>query len=81
MTTAIFRWSVTDGGYAGETRNFSPSYRPPVGLGLWVPTPRRLGPDVVAPKPQSALQPTWGGNRMLVPSDTGSDCDPPTVGR
>jgi hypothetical protein len=38
VADAIFAWSKTDGGHEGYLRNFPP-YTPPVGPGLWVPTP------------------------------------------
>lgn len=49
----MFARSQSDGGHEGYLRNF-PAYTPPAGPGAWVPTP---------PAFQSALQPTWGGNR------------------
>jgi hypothetical protein len=71
---AVFAWSVIDGGHEGYLRNFPASYVPPVGSGLWVPTPQLNGMP-----PQSALQPTWGGCRPFVlPSgDPNRDCAPP----
>ena len=35
----MFEWSTTDGGHESYLGNFPPSYVPPVGPGLWVPTP------------------------------------------
>ena len=52
---AMFAWSQSDGGHEGYLRNFPP-YTPPIGPGLWVPTP---------PGFLSALQPYWGQNRCL----------------
>jgi hypothetical protein len=49
-----FEWSKSDGGHEGYLRNFPDNYLPPVGPGLWVPTP---------PAFQRALQPTWANNR------------------
>ncbi len=63
---AIFQASRRDGGHEGHKRNFPPGYVPPVGPGLWVPTP---------PAFQSALQPTWGGNRCFAIAN-GSACPP-----
>ncbi len=58
-----------DGGHEGDTRNFPDWYTPPVGPGLWVPTP----PDY-----QSALLPSWGSNRCIVLRDVpGVDPGPP----
>jgi hypothetical protein len=54
----------TDGGHDGHLRNFPTDHEPPVGPGLWVPTP---------PAFSRALQPRWGQNRTLaVPS--GAHC-------
>ena len=47
----IFDWSKTDG-----AANANAAYTPPVGLGLWVPTP----PALAAP-----FGPYWGNNRLL----------------
>jgi hypothetical protein len=55
VAAAIFAWSRGDGGHEGYLRNFPP-YSPPVGPGLWVPTP---------PGFQPALQPFWGRNRCF----------------
>jgi hypothetical protein len=61
----IFEWSKLDGGHEGFLHNFPP-YTPPVGPGLWVPTPPGFLP---------ALQPSWGSNRpFALPS--GAECDP-----
>jgi hypothetical protein len=71
---AIFAWSVRDGGHEGYLRNFPADYVPPVGPGLWVPTPRLGGAT-----PQSALQPRWGACRpfVLPAGDPNRDCAPP----
>jgi PAP2 superfamily len=61
VADAVFAWSRSDGGHEGYLRNFPP-YSPPVGPGLWVPTP---------PSFLSALQPFWGGNRCFVIEDGG----------
>ena len=61
----IFEWSKFDGGHEGYLHNF-PLYTPPVGPGLWLPTPPGFLP---------ALQPFWGSNRpFALPS--GAECDP-----
>ena len=39
VARAVFDWSRSDGGHEGYLRNFPPDYVPPVGPGLWVPTP------------------------------------------
>jgi PAP2 superfamily len=55
VAAALFAWSKGDGGHEGHLRNLPP-YSPPVGAGLWVPTP---------PGFLSALQPYWGRNRCF----------------
>jgi hypothetical protein len=66
VARTVFDWSRSDGGHDGYLRNFPPTYVPPIGPGLWVPTP---------PAFQSALQPTWGANRCLAITD-GTTCPP-----
>ena len=68
----IYAWSVSDRGHEGWARNFPGDFVPPVGEGLWVPTPRTGG------DPQPALQPYWGGCRpfTLPPGDPNAACDP-----
>jgi len=61
----IFDWSKLDGGHEGYLHNF-PAFTPPVGPGLWVPTP---------PGFLSALQPFWGSNRPFA-LPFGGECDP-----
>jgi hypothetical protein len=61
----IFEWSKVDGGHEGYLHNF-PAYSPPVGPGLWEPTP---------PGFLSALQPFWGSNRSFALA-SGGECDP-----
>jgi len=63
---AIYIWSTSDGGLDGELRNFPTYYTPPSGPGKWTPT---------APKYQSAMLPSWGGNRLFA-LQSGSECDP-----
>ncbi|MBD2704599.1 vanadium-dependent haloperoxidase [Spirosoma sp. BT702] len=63
IAAAIFDWSKTDG-----NDNTTP-YTPPVGLGLWVPTPPAFAPAAV---------PNWGKGRLIVAnSDAGADQGPP----
>lgn len=62
----IFDWSTSDGGHKGYLTNFPSSYTPPVGPGLWIPTP---------PGFQAALQPYWGQHRPFVLA-SGADHDP-----
>lgn len=61
----VFEWSRNDGGHEAFHSNFPP-YDPPVGAGLWVPTPPGFSP---------ALQPHWGQNRPFVLS-SGDALDP-----
>jgi hypothetical protein len=67
VADAVWAYSLTDGGHEGYTRNFPASYVPPVGPGLWVPTPRPGGLP-----PQPALQPYWGNNRPFILPATGN---------
>jgi hypothetical protein len=62
VADAVFAWSQGEGGHEGYLRNFPP-YAPPVGPGLWVPTP---------PGFQPALQPFWGENRCFAIADGGA---------
>ncbi len=48
----VFNWSTTDG-----AANANAPYTPPVGPGLWAPTPPAFAP---------AFGPYWGNNRLLV---------------
>jgi hypothetical protein len=66
VAAAIDAWSRDDGGHEGYLRNFPTDYVPPVGTGLWVPTPPGFLP---------ALQPYWGGNRCMA-LDSALACDP-----
>lgn len=54
---SIYNWSTSDGGKDGYANNFPPGYVPPVGPGLWVPTP---------PLFQPAMLPYWGNNRPII---------------
>jgi len=58
VASAIFDWSKTDGGHEAYNKITSDSYVPPVGAGLWVPTPPAFG------KP---FHPAWGTNRTFIP--------------
>lgn len=53
----IYQWSASDGGRDGYLNTFPADYVPPVGAGLWVPTP---------PLFQRAMLPYWGNNRPIV---------------
>jgi len=52
VAQAVFTWSTTDG-----AANANAPYVPPVGPGLWAPTP---------PAFLAAFGPYWGNNRLLV---------------
>ncbi|HLG40569.1 MAG TPA: vanadium-dependent haloperoxidase [Chitinophagaceae bacterium] len=62
----VFDWSKTDG-----SLNTNPPYVPPVGAGLWAPTP---------PAFANAVGPYWGNNRLFVQGSlNGSAPSPPPV--
>ncbi|WP_143306491.1 vanadium-dependent haloperoxidase [Chitinophaga vietnamensis] len=70
IASAIYQWSLGDGGKDGYLNNFPTDYVPPVGPGLWTPTP---------PAFQRAMLPYWGNNRLMVRScvqDTGNILPP-----
>jgi hypothetical protein len=69
VANAIFEWSKTDGGHQAYKNVTDPTYTPPVGPGLWVPTP------TAAP-----ILPRWGNNRAFVANIvTSSQPGPPTA--
>ncbi|MEP6748643.1 MAG: vanadium-dependent haloperoxidase [Bacteroidota bacterium] len=57
VATAIFSWSATDGGHQAYNHIVDPTYTPPVGPGLWVPTFPAYG---------SPVHPHWGENRSFI---------------
>jgi hypothetical protein len=57
VATAIFNWSKTDGAHQAYSHIVDPTYTPPAGPGLWVPTP----PANAAP-----VHPHWGDNRSFI---------------
>ena len=64
VAAAVFAWSKTDGS------DDATPYTPPVGVGLWVPTPPAFAPAVLT---------NWSRCRLLVlNSDAGADQGPPT---
>jgi hypothetical protein len=67
IADTIFDWSLSDRGHEGYLRNFPVGYTPPVGAGLWVPTPPKFSP---------AMQPYWGANRTFVLKNV-DECQPP----
>lgn len=58
VATAIFEWSKSDGAHEPYLHITDPAYVPPVGPGLWIPTPPLFGKPVL---------PHWGDNRTFVP--------------
>ena len=65
IATAIFDWSKTDG-YDNAT-----PFVPPVGVGMWVPTPPAFAPPAL---------PNWGKLRPFATgSDAGTDQAPPVA--
>ncbi|MCC6456820.1 MAG: vanadium-dependent haloperoxidase [Caldilineaceae bacterium] len=67
MASAIYAWSLEDGGHEAYTRNFPKDYAPPTGAGMWISTP---------PNYATAMQPYWGDNRSFVLRD-GAECPAP----
>ncbi len=57
VATDIFNWSAVDGGDQAYLHIVDPSYIPPTGPGLWIPTPPAFGPPVV---------PHWGAHRSFI---------------
>ena len=56
VADAVFSWSETDG-----YKNASAAYIPPIGPGLWQPTPPGFG---------AASTPYWGNNRPIITGST-----------
>jgi hypothetical protein len=56
VAAAVFNWSETD-----DYKNASLSYTPPIGMGLWVPTPTAFA---------AASTPYWGKNRPIISGST-----------
>lgn len=63
VAEAVFAFAKTDGQYECYLNNFPDSYTPPVGPGLWVPTP---------PAFSRCLQPYWGSVRPFVAANVTS---------
>jgi hypothetical protein len=57
VATSIFNWSATDGGDQAYIHVVDPTYIPPVGPGLWIPTFPAFGPPIL---------PHWGNNRSFI---------------
>ena len=64
---ALVTYAASDGQAMCFATNFPESYVPPVGDGLWIPTP---------PAFQRALQPTWGGVRPFLAKNV-TETQPP----
>ena len=60
VASAIFEWSKSDGGDQPYMHITDPSYVPPVGPGLWIPTPPLFTPPIF---------PHWGGNRSFISNE------------
>ena len=58
VATAIFEWSKSDGGHEAYNNIISSTYLPPVGPGLWIPTP---------PAFSKPFHNNWGNNRSFIP--------------
>lgn len=69
IADAIYLYSQSDGGHLAYLNPFPTTYIPPVGPGLWVPTP-----PAFAPKP---MLPYWGSNRTFVAENSYSPINPP----
>lgn len=63
VAQVIYNWSLSDG-----SLSVFPPYVPPVGPGLWQPTPPAFVP---------ASTPYWGTNRLLVASSLNNSFPPP----
>lgn len=69
VANAVFQWSITDGGHESYNAIFPPSYAPPTGPDMWVPTPPGFNPI--------PLLPYWGNNRLMVPANESLAINPP----
>ena len=67
IADAIYLYSQSDGGNQAYLSVFPPSYVPPVGPGLWVPTSAQLIP----------MLPYWGSNRTFVAENSLVTINPP----
>ena len=68
VANAIFEWSKTDGGHQAYKNVTDPTYTPPVGPGLWVPTP------TAAP-----ILPRWGNSRTFIANSAVSSQPGPPI--
>jgi hypothetical protein len=69
IATAVQAWAAVDGGEFAFARNYPADYIPPVGPGLWVPTPSPMQPVF---NYRSSMQPYWGNNRPFLYENVGS---------
>jgi hypothetical protein len=65
VASAVYGWAETDG-----YKNANAAYTPPVGPGLWVPTP---------PANAAASTPYWGNNRPVVSGSTNNSMAPAPI--
>lgn len=63
IASAIYNWSVTDGGDQGYLHNFDPAYVFPSGPGYW------RAPFAGQSSSPLPLHPHWGNNRTFVPDN------------
>jgi len=71
LATAIHDWASTDGGHEAQLHNTDPTYVPPTGPGLWVPTAPVFAPPI---------QPHWGDKTPFMTNNViGCQPDPHPV--
>lgn len=68
VSAAVLAYAATDGQSAAYDANYPGSYSPPVGAGLWEPTPTSFN---------TALQPYWGDVRPFLTANVGMLVIPP----
>ncbi len=68
VAAAVYAWEQTDAVGHNAFLNVQPAYTPPVGLGLWTPTP----PDY-----SRAMFPQWGQVRTFAINESEKLCKPP----
>lgn len=65
VASAIFEWSISDGGHRGYLRNFDSEMNYPAGPGYW------KAPFFAQAISRFPLHPHWGDNRTFVPANAG----------
>lgn len=70
VAAKIFDWSKTDGAHEINLHVTDSGYIPPIGAGLWIPTPPLFG---------LAVLPHWGDNRSFVPGIVDASQPPPPI--